>query len=95
MSTLPRSSGVSGYSNGSDGYLTAVTGMVYAVGGSFFTVSSSVSVNAFSHGAALTTDKLAFWTGDGYLWAMSGSSSKLLWSTMVMRGESGGRGRRT
>jgi hypothetical protein len=40
----------------------------------------SVSVNAFSHGAALTTDKISFWSGSGMLWAVDAKTDKLLWS---------------
>ena len=40
----------------------------------------TVGVNAFSHGAALTTDKISFWQGSGVLWAVDAKSDKLLWS---------------
>jgi len=38
--------------------------------------------NSFTHGAALTTDKIAFWWGNGVLYAVDeASSAKVLWSS--------------
>lgn len=41
---------------------------------------SPKTANNFTHGAALTVDKLAFWTSGGTLWAIDQKQNKVLWS---------------
>jgi outer membrane protein assembly factor BamB len=38
------------------------------------------TANNFTHGAALTPDKLSFWTSGGTLWALDQVAKKVLWS---------------